>query len=124
MENNYTVEFLKKLRLFKVRLFDDVSELTVKACFATYEKLVEMNFDGKPFKLMINNSGYRPATESAHRLIRQLFTNQTYKENCVRVAIVNENIPTINKRKESAVIEVEAFFSNEAEAVEWIEKEN
>jgi hypothetical protein len=123
MENNYRVEFLKELRLFKVRLFDDVSELTVKGCFVAYEKLVEMNYDGKPFKLMINNSGYRPASESAHRLIRQLFTNQTYKTSCVRVAIVNESIPTINKRRESDVLEMEGFFSNEAEALEWVENE-
>ena len=41
MENNYGVEYSKKLDLFKVRLFDEVSELTVKSCFEEYEKLVK-----------------------------------------------------------------------------------
>ncbi len=123
MKNNYTVEFSKKLTLYKVRLFDEVSELTVESCFGAYERIVEQHFDGNPFKLMINNSGYRPTTERAHFLIRHLFSGQTYKMKCVKVAIVNESIPVIEKRKELGIKEIEGFFSNEKEALEWLENE-
>ena len=63
---------------------------------------------------------YKPSSEHAHQLIRRLFSNQEYKFNCVKVAIVNENIPVIERRKESGSAEREGFFSNEQEAVEWV----
>ena len=120
MQDNYNVEYFKDLGLFKVRIFDEVSETTVKSCFEAYEELVQKHFEGNPFKLMINNSGYTPATESAHRLIRQLFSNQTYKTKCIKVAIINENIPSIERRKELGVREIEGFFSSENEALKWL----
>ncbi len=121
MEHNYSVEYLEDSSLFKVRLFGEVSESTVKSCFKTYEQLVQYYFNGSDFRLMINNSGYRPITERAHRLIRELFTSQTHKTKCIKVAIVNESIPQIEKRNELWVDEIEGFFSNEEDAFNWLD---
>ncbi len=120
VEKNFSVEYLEDLALFRVRLFQDVSEKTVQNCFEAYEQQVAFHYHGNDFRLMINNSGYRPATERAHRLIRELFTNQVHKASCVKVAIVNENIPLFDKRNERWVDRVEGFFSNEVEAFDWL----
>ncbi len=120
MEKNFTVEYLEDLALYRVKLFQDVSEKTVQNCFDAYEQLVALHFNGNDFRLMINNSGYRPATERAHRLIRELFTNQAHKTQCIKVAIVNENIPLIDKRNEEWVDRIEGFFPNEEGAFDWL----
>lgn len=120
MENNYSIEFIKAERIFKVYFYDDVSEATIKSCFDEYEKLVENNIPNIDFKLIINNSGYRPTCEAAHRLIRTLFENQHYKINCIKVAIVNDKIPVIERRKEIVSKKTESFFTNEEEAILWL----
>lgn len=115
----YETIFDKSISTFIIRISGETTEQDVINCFRHYYKIVEENFEGKDFNVIINVDEEAHSSIAVLRLIRSSLENQEHREFIANIVAVNENPMKVAMRNSNSK-DLLPFFLNEVEAKRYI----